>query len=180
MTRFSVSRYVTSFPAVCFVVLRTRKLLETQSETHDAERPRAADRSRNRRRSSSLDMTGSASFKALYVKNHGKCPAAVAAALAKDPWYSGPGPLSRTLFLSLSKPSAPSTCKVVFDVSTGISTILHNPAVIEPAAVLRGRGSCDVSGILSKSANTPIFAAVSPNLVSGPYRFLQQQFGTLK
>ena len=64
-------------PAVCLVVFKTRRLFEKQSDTHDAEIPRAADRKRKSTRSSSLDTTGRASFKKLYVKNHGKWPAAV-------------------------------------------------------------------------------------------------------
>ncbi len=78
MTSDSASLYEISFfspsprLAVCFVVFITRKLLDTQSDTQDAERPNAADLTRNKSRSSSLAITGSFSFKKLYVRNQGK------------------------------------------------------------------------------------------------------------
>jgi len=50
----------------------TRKLFDTQSDTQDAERPKAAERTRNKSRSSSLEITGSLSFKKLNVRNQGK------------------------------------------------------------------------------------------------------------
>ena len=37
-----------------------------------------------------------------------------------------------------------------------------------PIAVLTGRGRACVSGVLSRSARIPTFAAVSPNRVNGP------------
>ena len=66
--------------------------------------------------------------------------------------------------MSLARPSFPSTCIAVLLVSRGIKKILHAPAAIDPAAVLRGSGNDDVSGIVSNSAKIPTFAAVSPNL----------------
>jgi len=48
-------------------------------------------------------------------------------------------------------------------------TILQAPAAKLPQAVLRGRGSACVAGELSKIASIPTLAAVSPNLVMGPW-----------
>eukprot|EP00967_Tisochrysis_lutea_P146235 scaffold275727_cov27-Tisochrysis_lutea.AAC.3 len=55
---------------VCRFVLRTRRELEVQSETHDAARPSKADRS-NLRGTSPSGAGGSLSFNELYVRNQG-------------------------------------------------------------------------------------------------------------
>ena len=63
----------------------TRKLFEHTSETHDAQNPSKADRANDKSKSSDADTCGNASLTKLYVKNQGKCPAAVAAADATAP-----------------------------------------------------------------------------------------------
>ena len=67
--------YESSSGLLCLYTLRTRREFEKQSETHEAARPRAAERTKNSNKSSSLDMTGNRSLQKLYVKNQGKCPA---------------------------------------------------------------------------------------------------------
>mmetsp|Transcript_62087 Transcript_62087/g.183490 ORF Transcript_62087/g.183490 Transcript_62087/m.183490 type:complete len:219 (+) Transcript_62087:666-1322(+) len=153
--------------AVCFVVLMTLRLLETQSDTQLALSPMKAERA-NVRSSSSFDVGGRVSLRKLYVRYQGKCPAAVAAALATAPWYSGEGPSSITLSFSRLSPSAPSTCIAVLEVSMGMQTILQSPAATLPAAVRRGRGRAAVSGMASRRARIPVLAAVSPKRVRGP------------
>lgn len=58
---------------------------------------------------------------------------------------------------------------IVLNVSTGIKRILNKPADTEAVAVFTDVGNFLVVSFESKKCNAKAFAAVSPNLESGPY-----------
>ena len=64
----------------------------------------------------------------------------VAETVAKAPWKSTNGPFILIFEAKIVIPYFPSTYKIVLHVSTGVSIILNNPAVIEPPMDLTAIG----------------------------------------
>lgn len=82
----------------------------------------------------------------------------------KEPCQKTVGPFDFALVINLDSPVCPSTYKVVLTASIGIKNILNRAAEAEAAIVLTGVGILTCSNM----AKAPVFAAVSPNLETGP------------
>ena len=79
-----------------------------------------------------------------------------------------PPPSPPLLTFAITGAILPCTCIVVLRVSTGIKKILNKAADAEAPTVLTVLGRLRVSSYESISVMTPVFAAVSPNLLIGP------------
>ena len=99
------------------------------------------------------------------MKYHGYEPTNEATALPIAPLYRIIGPSAAIFSLRITIAAGPSTCSVVFSVSIGVIRMRQSEPAIEANAVFMPIAMSGASA--SRSARTPVFAAVSPKRESG-------------
>lgn len=78
-------------------------------------------------------------------------------------------PSVRIRSLRSAVPPAPCACNVVFNVSIGVNVMRNKAAHADAKTVLIGDGKPARYPFELSNAKIPAFAAVSPNLATGPW-----------
>lgn len=89
--------------------------------------------------------------------------------VAKAPYQKTNMPLALYLAPNTCRPCLPSTCMMVFTVSTGVEITLHALAHADANKVLTPTGRFLVVSKCSVMVRANPLAAVSPNLLMGPW-----------